>query len=54
MGSATFMYLENSNLKIDDVSSEKLKAGYYLIKLVLDDGKDKVTFNLTLLVFDVP
>ena len=38
---------------IDDVSDKSLNAGLYLLKVTLDDGKDKVTFNLGLIILNV-
>jgi len=44
-----------TSIDCDDISTKTaFKAGMYLIKLLLNDGKDVVTYNFTIFVIDLP
>lgn len=53
---ASFLNLNGvQSIDCSDISMKSsIKAGMYLIKLILDDGKDKVAFTFSLFVLDPP
>ena len=53
-GSAKFLTLNGvSSLECADISmSSNVKAGMYQINLTLDDGRDKVDFQVSMFVYD--
>lgn len=53
-GGASFLSLNGtSSLECPDIS-KNIQAGFYLTKLTLDDGRDKVDYPLSIYVLDVP
>ena len=54
-GTASFVKLvDQSSLEIEDISNTSVKDGFYMIKLILDDGHDElVSINISLFIFDV-
>lgn len=54
-GSASnFLVLEGQNIVCDDISKATLKAGMYLLKILLDDKRDIVNYSFSMFVIDLP
>ena len=53
---ASFLTLNGvQSIDCADISDKsKAKAGMYLIKVILDDGKDQALFTFSLFVIDAP
>ena len=47
-----FVALDAEQLVIDDISSPKVKAGFYSLQLLLNDGTQQMTATIQLFIFD--
>jgi hypothetical protein len=54
-GSASnFLVLDGHKIFCDDISKANLKAGMYLLKILLDDKRDIVNYSFSIFVNDLP
>jgi hypothetical protein len=49
-----FLVLDGVEIVCDDISKTTIKAGMYLLKILLNDKRDIATYNLSIFVIDLP
>lgn len=49
-----FLVLDGVEIVCDDISKTTIKAGMYLLKVLLNDKRDIATYNLSIFVIDLP